>query len=213
MEPASRRGSKGRGVDGGASEEAASAPAAAVSSVGGGAGNDAAASPGTERKKRALSEKERRELAKKLREITHSSARQCEKALQLHGDDIDRAADWLFSQTETSANAAGEEAAEGAAPPAAAEPGPRIERFAQLLEHGAQACALVVCNADKLGTAAVERYAAFFPTSHPVSAEAGSSGGDALFTPFKALEERQQARPGKTRDHKGRDEMTRDRPR
>jgi translation elongation factor EF-Ts len=37
-------------------------------------------------------------LAKQLRAVTQASARQCEKALALHGDDIDRAADWLFSQ-------------------------------------------------------------------------------------------------------------------
>ncbi|EOD25255.1 hypothetical protein EMIHUDRAFT_450495 [Emiliania huxleyi CCMP1516] len=49
---------------------------------------------------RVLPEKARRELAKHLRAVTSQSARQCEKALQANGDDIERAADWLISQAE-----------------------------------------------------------------------------------------------------------------
>ena len=45
-----------------------------------------------------MTEKERRELAKQLRAVTGASARLCEKALSSHGDDMDRAADWLLSQ-------------------------------------------------------------------------------------------------------------------
>jgi len=50
--------------------------------------------------KRVLPEKARRELAKRLREATGASARLCEKALQAHADDMDRAAEWLLSQTD-----------------------------------------------------------------------------------------------------------------
>ena len=48
--------------------------------------------------KRLIPEKARRELAKQLRNATRASARLCEKALAAHGDDIDRAGDWLLSQ-------------------------------------------------------------------------------------------------------------------
>ncbi|KAL3917240.1 MAG: hypothetical protein SGPRY_006483, partial [Prymnesium sp.] len=51
-------------------------------------------------KKKGLSEKERRELAKQLRSVTGASARLCEKALHAHADDMERAADWLLSQGE-----------------------------------------------------------------------------------------------------------------
>mmetsp|Transcript_36312 Transcript_36312/g.114039 ORF Transcript_36312/g.114039 Transcript_36312/m.114039 type:complete len:80 (+) Transcript_36312:3-242(+) len=60
----------------------------------------AAASAKGEGGKRVLPEKARRELAKHLRAMTSQSARQCEKALQANGDDIERAADWLISQAE-----------------------------------------------------------------------------------------------------------------
>ena len=49
-------------------------------------------------RKKGLTEKERRELAKQLRAVTGASARLCEKALQSHNDDMERAADWLLSQ-------------------------------------------------------------------------------------------------------------------
>ena len=51
--------------------------------------------------KRVLPEKARRELAKQLRAMTGASARLCEKALQSHADDMDRAANWLLDQGET----------------------------------------------------------------------------------------------------------------
>jgi len=60
----------------------------------------AAAAAKGEGGKRVLPEKARRELAKHLRAVTSQSARQCEKALQANGDDIERAADWLISQAE-----------------------------------------------------------------------------------------------------------------
>ena len=50
--------------------------------------------------KRALPEKARRELAKQLRAVTGASARMCEKALQSHADDMERAANWLLEQGE-----------------------------------------------------------------------------------------------------------------
>jgi len=50
--------------------------------------------------KRALPEKARRELAKQLRAVTGASARLCEKALQSHADDMERAANWLLEQGE-----------------------------------------------------------------------------------------------------------------
>ena len=49
-------------------------------------------------RKKGLTEKERRELAKQLRHITGASARLCEKALQSHADDMERAANWLLEQ-------------------------------------------------------------------------------------------------------------------
>ena len=49
----------------------------------------------------------RRELAKRLREATGASARLCEKALQAHADDMDRAAEWLLSQADTKGEANG----------------------------------------------------------------------------------------------------------
>ena len=42
----------------------------------------------------------RRELAKQLRAMTGASARTCEKALQSHADDMERAANWLLDQGE-----------------------------------------------------------------------------------------------------------------
>ena len=48
--------------------------------------------------KRILPEKARRELAKQLRAVTGASARMCEKALQAHADDMERAANWLLEQ-------------------------------------------------------------------------------------------------------------------
>ena len=51
--------------------------------------------------KRVLPEKARRELAKQLRAMTGASARLCEKALQSHADDMERAANWLLDQGET----------------------------------------------------------------------------------------------------------------
>ena len=77
-------------TEGSLSAAAAAAAAAAV----------AAAAQKGEGGKRVLPEKARRELAKHLRAVTSQSARQCEKALQLHGDDIQRAADWLLSQSD-----------------------------------------------------------------------------------------------------------------
>ena len=50
--------------------------------------------------KRALPVKARRELAKQLRAVTGASARMCEKALQSHADDMERAANWLLEQGE-----------------------------------------------------------------------------------------------------------------
>ena len=50
--------------------------------------------------KRVLPEKARRELAKQLRAVTGASARLCEKALQSHADDMERAANWLLEQGE-----------------------------------------------------------------------------------------------------------------
>ena len=50
--------------------------------------------------KRVLPEKYRRELAKQLRQVTGASARLCEKALQSHSDDMERAANWLLEQGE-----------------------------------------------------------------------------------------------------------------
>lgn len=50
--------------------------------------------------KRVLPEKARRELAKQLRSVTGASARLCEKALQSHADDMERAANWLLEQGE-----------------------------------------------------------------------------------------------------------------
>ena len=55
--------------------------------------------------KRVLPEKARRELAKKLREITGASARLCEKALQSHSDDMERAADWLLNERDAGRDA------------------------------------------------------------------------------------------------------------
>ena len=54
---------------------------------------------------RVLPEKARRELAKHLRAVTSQSARQCEKALQANGDDIERATAWLISQAEAASKA------------------------------------------------------------------------------------------------------------
>jgi len=71
------------------------------------AGPAAAAAAGNKSEsKRNLPEKARRELAKELRATTGQSARVCEKALQMHADDMDRAANWLLDQVEK-----GEEAA------------------------------------------------------------------------------------------------------
>ena len=50
--------------------------------------------------KRVLPEKARRELAKQLRNITGASARLCEKALQSHDDNMERAANWLLDPHE-----------------------------------------------------------------------------------------------------------------
>ena len=55
--------------------------------------------------KRVLPEKARRELAKKLREITGASARLCEKALQSHSDDMERAADRLLNERDAGRDA------------------------------------------------------------------------------------------------------------
>ena len=101
-------------------EEEEEEPAAAAVSVavpeaapgarrGGGGREAAAASPGSKdggsggkgEGKRVLPEKARRELAKQLRAMTGASARLCEKALQSHADDMDRAANWLLDQGET----------------------------------------------------------------------------------------------------------------
>ena len=51
-------------------------------------------------RRRGMTEKERRELAKQLRTTTGASARLCEKALQSHADDMDRAANWLLDHGE-----------------------------------------------------------------------------------------------------------------
>ncbi|KAL1507809.1 hypothetical protein AB1Y20_007417 [Prymnesium parvum] len=67
--------------------------------------SDAAAAKGES--KRILPEKARRELAKRLREATGASARLCEKALQAHADDMDRAAEWLLSQADNKAETNG----------------------------------------------------------------------------------------------------------
>ena len=68
-----------------------------VSGVGGTSRSD---SPTKGETKRVLPEKARRELAKHLREATGASARLCEKALQSHADDMERAADWLLAQRD-----------------------------------------------------------------------------------------------------------------
>ena len=48
---------------------------------------------------RALSEAgQRYRLAKQLRERTGRSAIQCRRALEVHGDDLERAAAWLHTQ-------------------------------------------------------------------------------------------------------------------
>ena len=44
---------------------------------------------------------QRRELAKQLRAVTGASARLCEKALQSHADDMERAANWLLEQGDS----------------------------------------------------------------------------------------------------------------
>ncbi len=105
--PAAGGGGK-RGNKGGSGHSDAAAVAAAASAA-------AAAAKG-EGGKRVLPEKARRELAKHLRAVTSQSARQCEKALQANGDDIQRAADWLLSQSEAAA-AKGGTAANGAPEP------------------------------------------------------------------------------------------------
>ena len=51
-------------------------------------------------------EKERRVLAKQLRAVTGASARQCEKALESNGDDMDRAAIWLLEQSPSECSGA-----------------------------------------------------------------------------------------------------------
>ena len=57
---------------------------------------EGAAAAGKGESKRVLPEKARRELAKQLRAITGASARLCEKALQSHDDNMERAANWLL---------------------------------------------------------------------------------------------------------------------
>ena len=95
-EPPIERGASGGGGGGGGGGSA----------VGGGAGGAAGGGPprleppAKGESKRVLPEKARRELAKQLRQVTGESARLCEKALQSHADDIDRAADWLFAQRD-----------------------------------------------------------------------------------------------------------------
>jgi len=62
---------------------------------------------GDGKREKVRSEKEaRRELAKRLRDVTGASARLCEKALASHGDDMDRAAEWLLLQGEQKGDAA-----------------------------------------------------------------------------------------------------------
>lgn len=80
----------------GAASASAPPPVAGGNSGGGGGGGAKGES------KRLLPEKERREKAKKLRDFTGASARLCEKALQSHGDDMDRAAEWLLSKSSGS---------------------------------------------------------------------------------------------------------------
>lgn len=86
--------------------------ASACSGVAGGSGRGTSITRGEAttakgESKRVLPEKARRELAKRLREATGASARLCEKALQAHADDMDRAAEWLLSQADTKADVNG----------------------------------------------------------------------------------------------------------
>jgi len=86
-------------------EPPSEASARAVSSGGGGGGGGGGGARGETaagkgESKRVLPEKARRERAKSLREATGASARLCEKALQAHADDMDRAAEWILSQTD-----------------------------------------------------------------------------------------------------------------
>ena len=87
----------GGGGGGGGGEEEEQGRAAAEPAEPSASQMEAEAGEGGER---VLPEKARRELAKHLRAVTSQSARQCEKALQANGDDIERAADWLISQAE-----------------------------------------------------------------------------------------------------------------
>eukprot|EP00900_Chrysochromulina_parva_P010782 jgi/Chrpa1/19705/Chrysochromulina_OHIO_Genome00027077-RA len=177
--------------------------------AGGGGGKAAAsewqsgATPKSERKK-SLTEKERRELAKQLRAVTGASARLCEKALQSHADDMERAANWLLEQGEqkgdggkdgvsdTSSVLDGSEREEKMVDGATDED--EVERvlsaMVQNLQSKGHAYALVLCNAASLPPPTATQYLQMWANTE--QAEMPNTGR-IFYTPFESLDERTAA--------------------
>ena len=174
----------------------------------------AAGSPGKTERKKGLTEKERRELAKQLRGITGASARLCEKALQSHADDMERAADWLLSQGEQKGGVANEIASEsGRSDVASLEsqevggadlgvgsldesgngdttPTPTTLAFIQHLQQQQHICALVLSHADALPQQPFAQYLRLFPHTERGRTE---EQGDIFYTSFPSFAERDKA--------------------
>lgn len=177
LDPASKGGHKGR--DEQEHSEAVPIDASAAGSVHSAL---APASETMERDGRTLGERDRRELAKQLRAVTQSSVRQCEKALHLHNDDLDRAADWLLSQGDHSGSADADDSISSDVEAA-------VKRFEQLREESGHPYALVISNLSALSASVVDDFVLFFPASQRIPAVAG----EALLTPFKSHQDREQA--------------------
>jgi len=164
----------------------------------------AIASTKTDRKK-GLTEKERRELAKQLRTVTGASARLCEKALQAHADDMDRAADWLLSHGEarggsedgasndgkSSDSTAGVTSTSAVVEDSGASPSdPATAAFVKHLLQQRHFCALVLSNAYALPSQSRSYFLRLFPATECGRTE---DKGDIFYTPFASFEERDRA--------------------
>ena len=152
-----------------------------------------------------LTEKERRELAKQLRQVTGASARLCEKALQSHADDVERAANWLLEQGDSSKGGGADAASDASGPtsgprsddgskPDEAEAEQDAERvllaMATNLQSTGQFSALVVCNAGSMPPAAQAQDLQVFPRTE--QAELGAMNR-IFYTPFDTFAEREGA--------------------